>query len=226
MWFRLWEDIVARYKNNSLVVGCDLRNELRATVIDGKPIAPTWFVGNKTTDWRTAAITLSNRLLAINPNLLLFIEGINYALDLSGVATSPITNSDVRMPNRIVYSCHQYAWDSPWGVNTTLEELQAIAQRSWSFVLQAPILQPLWLGEFGIAHSDNIAGLKSSWWQSMVAFVKSKTALHWSYWSIDGTQSSGSGRKYGTPDSFGLLNRFWNTSASKELTRDLQSMMT
>ena len=80
-WLADWQGMAQRYQGNPLVIGVDLRNEPR--------INATW-EGSATTDWHAAAQREGNAVLAINPHLLIFVEGVNYALDLSGVAALPI----------------------------------------------------------------------------------------------------------------------------------------
>ena len=47
------------------------------------------------------------QVLDINPNWLIFVEGLSYATDLTAVRSCPIVLS---IPNRLVYSAHNYAW--------------------------------------------------------------------------------------------------------------------
>ena len=47
------------------------------------------------------------QVLAINPNWLIFVEGLSYATNLTAVRSCPIVLS---IPNRLVYSAHNYAW--------------------------------------------------------------------------------------------------------------------
>ena len=85
-WLSLWQELIKRYLNNKYVIGCDLRNELRQATVNGVARTPTWGTQNAETDWRQAAIKCAETLLKINPNLLMFIEGIDYALNLQGIS--------------------------------------------------------------------------------------------------------------------------------------------
>ena len=52
-----------------MVIGADLHNE---------PHAPAcWGCGDKALDWRLAAERAGNAILAVNPNWLIFVEGVN-----------------------------------------------------------------------------------------------------------------------------------------------------
>ena len=96
-----------RYSGNSLVAGIDLRNELR----EAHGHSPTWGDGNAKTDWAMAAEKAGNLVLDVNPNLLILIEGTEYAGNLEGARTHPIKLSH---PAQLVYSGHMYPfwWDS------------------------------------------------------------------------------------------------------------------
>jgi endoglucanase len=48
-------------------------------------LAPTWGDGEPTTDWKRAAEICGNKVLKIAPQWLIFIGGINYQLDLTGI---------------------------------------------------------------------------------------------------------------------------------------------
>lgn len=57
--------------------------------------------------WASAAERAEERLLALQPNWLMVVEGINSANDLSGVRDWPVKYN---VPGRVVYSAHVYAW--------------------------------------------------------------------------------------------------------------------
>ena len=107
----LWQKIVTRYVNSWNVFAADLKNEPHGAV--------TWGDGNQATDWCLAAGRIGNAVLQANPNLLIFVEGIDryvnpaqgiwdYACwggNLNAVATNPVTLQD---PSKLVYSPHGY----------------------------------------------------------------------------------------------------------------------
>jgi aryl-phospho-beta-D-glucosidase BglC (GH1 family) len=79
-YFAAMEGMTKRYLDNPMVIGNDLRNAPRP---DTKlQLTPTWGDFNKETDWFLAARTAGNKILDINPNLLIFVEGLNFATDL------------------------------------------------------------------------------------------------------------------------------------------------
>lgn len=87
-------------------IGVDLRNELRASTIDGQTVYPAWGDDSQP-DWARAATLAGNNILAINKDLLIIVEGLDYALDLRKVKDYPIT---LDTSNKLVYSAHDYSW--------------------------------------------------------------------------------------------------------------------
>jgi endoglucanase len=55
-WMDCLRNFAHRYKNNPLVIGFDLRNEIRKT----PELTPSWGDGNILTDWRRAAVDAGN----------------------------------------------------------------------------------------------------------------------------------------------------------------------
>lgn len=102
-WVNDWVTLVARYAGNPTVIGVDLHNE---------PYNCTWG-GGGADDWARAAERAGNAILAVNPDLLIMVEGIGVYHDqfywwggnLMGVRDRPIV---LNVPNRVVYSPHDY----------------------------------------------------------------------------------------------------------------------
>jgi endoglucanase len=82
-WLSDWESMTGRFASIPQVIGVDLRNEPRGTA--------TWGGSDPSTDWQAAAELGGDAVQSADPNLLIFVEGVNYALDLSGVASLPVT---------------------------------------------------------------------------------------------------------------------------------------
>ena len=49
--------------------------------------------------------------------------------------------------------------------------------------------------------------------------------FEWGYWALDGTESTGQGRTYGSEETFGILNMTWNGLANTNLLKDLQEIL-
>jgi endoglucanase len=112
-WIRDWITLARRYRDDPTVIGVDLHNEPHG--------AATWGDGNMATDWRLAAERAGNAVLAVNPDLLIVVEGIEryagtsywWGGNLRGARTAPVR---LPVPGRVVYSPHdQDGWQT---VNT------------------------------------------------------------------------------------------------------------
>jgi len=100
--------LTKQYKDEPLVIGNDLRNEIRTNIKEWYYWEiPTWGSGDETTDWKMEAEKVGNMLLKIDPTLLIIIEGLNYANDMSPIRYDPIK---LDIPNKLVYSFHYYNW--------------------------------------------------------------------------------------------------------------------
>ena len=87
-----------------MVVGVDLRNEIREDIKHLQK--PNW--GKKDlNDWHLAATTAGNMILNANPDQLIIVEGMNYALDMDPIKDKPI---ELKLPNKLVYSFHLYSF--------------------------------------------------------------------------------------------------------------------
>jgi endoglucanase len=216
-WIADWQAMAQRYASNPMVIGVDLRNE---------PRSPATWGGSVSTDWHAAAQTGGNAVLAVNPNLLIFVEGISYAGDLSGVATLPV---QLNVANQLVYEAHDYGFWYSNGFTSYNNYVNTITPK-WGYLITGANPQPLWIGEFGTCNStitcvsSNNATDYGYWFQAMSSFVE-QYGVDWSYWAINGTTESGNGGGFGTVEGYGVLNTSWNASALPALTSRLESMM-
>jgi len=225
-WTNDWTGFVRRYVNQPHVIGADLRNELRESCgfSDGCR-TPVWGGGNTNLDWHAAAQSCGNAILAVNPNILIIVEGLSYAGDLKGVSSSPIK---LNVANRVVYEAHDYSWFH--GSLSSCASLNTALGNSWGYILKQnePYTAPIWVGEWGSCHtgSDCISGNPGSagyWFQCFVQYLTSAD-IDWSWWAIDGTESSGGGRTWGAEETFGILNTRWSSVAYTPLLNALQKI--
>jgi endoglucanase len=217
-WIADWQTMVARYQGNPWVIGADLRNE---------PRSPATWGGSAADDWHAAAELGGNAVLSVNPNLLIFVEGVNYAGDLSGVAALPV---QLNVANQLVYEAHDYG---DWYSASTLTSYSAYVNTitpKWGYLVTGSNPQPFWIGEFGTCNTANTCVASSSngdngYWFSMFTSYVEQNSLDWSYWAINGTQSTGNTRTYGAVETYGVLNAAWNGAALASLAARLESMM-
>ncbi len=201
-WLADWQSIVRRYKHQHWVIGADLRNELRS--------GAQWGGSDPKLDWHAAAERGGNAVLAANPKLLVFVEGPQYSTDFTGFDKLPVV---LKIPNRLVYSPHAYAQaEHPF---QSYDELKQAYDARAGYLLHIEPGVPLWVGEFGTCQTLD-CGANSQWFRWFVQYL-AENNLSWSYWPLNGTQSSGDGRVYDTLETYGLLSTDYQHIAAPKL---------
>jgi endoglucanase len=208
-WLADWRTIVARYKHERWVVGADLRNELRS--------GAAWGGTDPKLDWHAAAERGGDAVLAVNPRLLIMVESPDYSTNFSGFDKLPVR---LTVADRLVYSPHAYAPSDH--VFSNYDELKQVYDARAGFLLHSEPSIPLWVGEFGTCQTLN-CGANSDWFKLFVRYLQENN-LAWSYWPLNGTQSSGEGRKYGAIEAFGLLSPNYRHVAAPKVVELLRSI--
>jgi len=239
-WIADWQTMATRYSaakftfnGNPTVIGMDLRNEPHL-LANGAATGACWTGDSQSNgcppsspqNWPVAAQLAGNAILAINPKLLIFVEGNDcyntvcgwQGGNLIGVATNPVVFS---VPNQLVYSPHEYGpvlfvqkWEN---ASTTPASLASIWNQYWGYI-SAQGIAPLWIGEFGTGNGatdiqDTAAGSQGQWFQSLTSFIKANPALSWSYWAANGE------------DSFSLLDSNYNATPPSALKQSILAAM-
>ncbi|WUW19191.1 cellulase family glycosylhydrolase [Streptomyces sp. NBC_01465] len=202
-WLSDLTAIATRYAGNSAVVGIDLHNE---------PHDPAcWGCGNAATDWRLAAQRGGNAVLAANPNLLIFVEGVQtfngnstwWGGNLQGAGQYPVQLSTA---NRLVYSAHEYGTSvasQPWFTDPSFpSNMAGIWDKNWGYLFQQNIA-PVWIGEFGTTLQSTT---DQTWLKTLVQYLRPTAqygadSYQWTFWSWN--PDSG--------DTGGILNNDWTT---------------
>ena len=192
-WLADWQNIVRRYKNQPWVIGADLRNELRSNAQWGGP--------DPKLDWHAAAERGGNAVLAVNPNLLIFVESPDYSTDFSAFGKLPVT---LNVANRLVYSPHAYAFSNSDYQFNSYDEIKQVYDARAGYLLHAQPAVPLWVGEFGTCQTMD-CGNGGQWFTWFVQYLRENN-LSWCYWPLNGMQSSGYSRTYDTVETYGLLS--------------------
>jgi endoglucanase len=203
-WISDWRMLAQRYVGNSTVIGADLHNEPHSIQGGG---GACWGCGDTATDWRLAAERAGNAILAVNPNLLIIVEGVDsyngsgywWGGNLQGAASAPVR---LNVANRLVYSPHDYAtsvFPQPWFSDPTFpNNLAAIWDRNWGY-LHKNNVAPVLLGEFGTTLADP---RDRTWLQTLMAYLGTGTGgMSFTFWSWN--PNSG--------DTGGILNDDWTT---------------
>lgn len=190
-WLADWQTIVRRYKGERWVIGADLRNELRS--------GAAWGGADPNLDWHAAAERGGDAVLIANPRLLIMVESPEYSTNFTGFDKLPVR---LKVAGRLVYSPHAYnIAQHPFA---SYDELKQLYDARAGFLLQTEPGVPLWIGEFGTCQTLD-CGSNSDWFRLYIRYMKEHD-LAWSYWPLNGTQSSGEGRKYDSVESYGLLS--------------------
>ncbi|MDQ6671022.1 MAG: glycoside hydrolase family 5 protein [Chloroflexota bacterium] len=203
-WIQDWVMLAQRYAGNPTVIGGDLHNE---------PHGPaTWGDGSPTTDWRLAAERAGNAILAVNPDWLIVVEGIErYGNDwywwggnLTGARDAPVRLS---ASDKLVYSSHDYGpgvYGQAWfGAPDFPANLPRLWHDHWAF-LQQEDLTPVLVGEFG---GRSVGSDKEGVWQrSLLGFLRDN-GLSYTYWAWN--PDSG--------DTGGILADDWSTLDDRKL---------
>jgi endoglucanase len=227
-WINDWQGMARRYLDQPDVIGADLRNEPRCTTVNGATLCATWG-GPADADWHAAAERGGNAVLSVNPNLLVFVEGVDYAGDLSGVASLPVVLSQ---PDRVVYEAHNYGFFySSNPLSSYNDWVNRITPR-WGYLVTSSNPQPLWIGEFGTCNTSDscVSSTNNSdlgfWFQIITRYIQSNS-LDWGYWPVNGTDSDypNASRTYGELENYGILNTVWNAPSLSSLLNQLQTMM-
>jgi endoglucanase len=214
-WLADWVTLAHRYAPGGThpqpgVVGAELRNEPRAASGRGKPV---WTGTGKPLDWAGAATRAGNAILAINPNWLIVVDGLNFSLDLTGVRTHPIVLS---VPHQIVYAAHDYYFSHQPSEYASAAKLAAVLTSHWGYLAGGPAAAPVWVSEFGAYAAtksslvDSTPSTQGFWFQAFLQYLR-QGDYDWAYWPVNGTRaySAYKDRHQGDPEWHGVLASDW-----------------
>ncbi len=192
-WIQDWVMLAQHYRGNETVIGADLANE---------PHWPaTWGGGNPSTDWRLAAQRAGNAILAVNPDWLIIVEGIDlyqgdsywWGGNLQGARQFPVRLS---RPDKLVYSAHDYGpevykeqWFKVSNPAVLAHTLPALWQKHWAY-LQQNGTAPVFVGEFGWRSMGQDA--EGVWQRTLMAFLHTH-GMSYAYWAWNADSGDTSG---------------------------------
>ncbi|HTI21999.1 MAG TPA: cellulase family glycosylhydrolase [Kutzneria sp.] len=207
-WLSDWTMLAQRYKGNPTVVGMDLHNEPHTVQGGG---GACWGCGDTAHDWRLAAERAGNAILAVNPDVLIIVEGIDcvpgtgdpqcgwWGGNLSAAAQYPVRLSK---SDKLVYSAHEYAtsvFHQTWFDDPTFPaNMPALWDHFFGYLVKQHIA-PVLVGEFG---STLVDPKDKVWLQKLLAYMGTgPTGMSFTYWSWN--PDSG--------DTGGILKDDWKT---------------
>ncbi|KAH7070897.1 cellulase [Auriculariales sp. MPI-PUGE-AT-0066] len=211
-WVQAWLFMVNRYKDNKRVVGADLYNEVRRSILDD----PNWGLWDSH-DWFRAADNAANRILQANRDIMIIIEGINwYGLPVDGHHGRPTLtpagalSHTLLSSDKLVYSAHFYSYTGPnhsgaTGTGETsdpryrdlsLADLISAYRNEATFVAldtNAHYVHPVWISEFGIGRIGTGGNdADSNWFRNTVNHWRD-IDVDFAYWPLVGYLENGNG---------------------------------
>ena len=209
-WISDWTMLAQRYAGNSTVFAADLHNE---------PHGPANWGAGGASDWRLAAERAGNAILAVNPDWLIVVEGVENASsgpywwggNLSNAGSLPVR---LNVSGRLVYSPHDYpksVYAQDWfDAANYPNNLPGIWDQNWGYLFKQGIA-PILLGEFGTKFSTTSDQL---WLDKLVDYLggdldgngtndlpAGQLGMSWTYWSWN--PNSG--------DTGGILQNDWQS---------------
>jgi aryl-phospho-beta-D-glucosidase BglC (GH1 family)/chitodextrinase len=224
LFYQAWEWVTARYVNNDTIVAMDLKNEPHGT--PNQPPRAKWDTSTDQDNWKHAAETAARRILAINPNLLILVEGIEVYPREGETWSSPNTDPDLS-PNyyynwwggnlrgvrdhpinlganqdQLVYSPHDYGplvYEQPWFQKAfdKTSLTNDVWRPNWLFIHENGTA-PLLIGEWGGRLGQDA---RQDRWMAALRDLIVEHRLHQTFWVLN--PNSG--------DTGGLLRDDWVT---------------
>ncbi len=220
-WIANWQSLARRYAGNPTVIGADLHNEPHAEGTNPDATGACWGCGDPARDWRLAAERAGNAILAVQPQWLIFVEGVScpsgglsdtwdndpsndedcgwWGGNLSKAGQFPVR---LNVANRLVYSPHEYAtsvFRQKWFDDPSFPaNMPAIWDKYWGYLYKQNIA-PIMIGEFGSTLQNDVDKV---WLRELMAYTGAgATGMSFTYWSWN--PNSG--------DTGGIANDDWTT---------------
>jgi endoglucanase len=211
-WIADLTNAAGRYKSLEYVMGMDLKNEPHGSA--------TWGTGNVATDWNKAAERAGKAVLTSNPNLLIYVQGVQdnptcssnighwMGGNMEPLDCAPIDTNAIPA-DKLVLSPHVYGPDVyPQGYfneSNYPQNLPAIwAQHFGRFIQKGYTIVPgEWGGKYGEGDPRDVA-----WQKEMVSYFKQNKICNSFYWSWN--PNSG--------DTGGILKDDWKSVRQDKLT--------
>ncbi len=144
-----WQNITTRYVNFPNVFAMDILNEPHGKLDNNN--RATWGDGGKN-DFKKWCETAGAAILAINPNVLICVGGIEYVRygdDVSGASTQPVV---LPVPDKVFYSPHIYQLDPAWLLGMPEKTFQGYLAKVIGTAVDAGLT--VVLGEYGYSTNE------------------------------------------------------------------------
>lgn len=209
LWIESLVWIADKYKNNDTLIGYDLKNEPHGKGQEGDKAAK-WDGSTDENNWAYAATKCADAILDVNPNALIFIEGVEQSLsgampgDYWGIAdrrdNSPYIGAwwggnfrgareypikPEHGTSQIVYSPHDYGpsvYAQTWFNKdfTTQTLLDDYWYDTWAYI-NAENIAPELIGEWG-GHMD---GAENQKWMTLLRDYMIDNHINHTFWCLN-----------------------------------------
>lgn len=225
-WIRDLAFVARRYANLNHFLGIDIYNEPNGIV--------RWSAGDKNSSdpiyfWKAAAESAAAAVLAANPKLMIFVQGINGNFD--GVEKTnipmnwgedfqPQAYQPLDIPNdKLVLSPHTYGPDVYVKASFGAANFPANLVEHWDSLFgQFSKKHPVVVGEWGGKYGGGTSGHKDAIWQdAFVEYLISKgmrSSFYWCYTPNSGDTGGVLDDKLNVrPEKMALLRKLWGATA-------------
>lgn len=211
-WIENWEAVMKPLVNDSLVVGVDLRNEVRG-------LWGTMSWGR----WADAAERAGDRLGRLKKDWVVVVGGMGSGNDLRGVRDRPVV---LNLPGKVIYEAHVYAW-SGWGSlggsysKRGYESFRESMRDNWGWLLEENVA-PVWVGEFGAPRAPAGEGDRNYWGNLMryLGEVKEGGEIGFGYWALNPRKPHEN-----EDEAYGLIQDDWEGLVWDYRMRDMRLLM-
>ncbi len=197
-WISNWVFLTERYKDNDAVIAMDLKNEPH--------FEANWNDTSKPNDdWTKAAERAGRAILAVNPNVLIIVEGVEKLTEDSKAVNAywwggnfqGVRDYQIDLPRKnLVYSPHEYGPEvylQPWFRDYRFpNNLPFIWEDRFGFLYSEKIGH-LFIGEFGVR--DNTAGSAHiKWFDDFLEYMCDRSeGYSWAVWAWNPNSSDTGG---------------------------------
>lgn len=176
------------------VVGYALRNELRAVT------------GQNNSDWYEFVERGAAAVHKGDPEGLVVIGGVNYALELEFLKEKNFDRKKLGIESKTVWEFHSYTWSGSYTNDCTAYKQKL--DRDPKFLIESgkAYTGPLWLSEFGWA--QNGPSQNEQVYADCLSEWLGENQIGWAYWALQGTYYIREGR-VNYDEGFGLMSQDW-----------------
>lgn len=231
-WISDLQKMANRFSELEYLMGIDLKNEPHGSA--------TWGTGNSATDWNTAAEKAGKAVLDINPNVLIFVEGVQensvcsdgtyshwWGGNLEPFACDPI-DPEFIPKSKLVLSPHVYGPDvfgqAYFNDEDFPNNMPTIWDQHFGYLVEEgyTIVPGEWGGKYGL-ESGNTSDPDRIWQDALVDYFLDRQICNSFYWSWNPNSGDTGGilqDDWSTihSEKREMLNNYWNSCQLPEVT--------